>query len=40
VLGALSLGLFQVGQAQPADRESLGFERAPNQLALNPNPCE
>jgi len=40
MLGTLAFGLFKVGQAQLADRECLGLERPPNQLALNANPCE
>jgi len=40
MLGTLAFGLFKVGQAQFLDGECLGLERPPNQLALDPNPCE
>jgi hypothetical protein len=39
-LAFLPLGLFQITQPQLGDRDLIGFQTSPNELAPHPEPCK
>ena len=40
VFGILPFIFLKITQSELADSECFGLQRAANELALNPNPCE